>query len=63
MTASSFMAQLGARLVDAGFPILPIQPGTKKPGVFRRGAWRDYPAWSRHGQRDTTEHEIDVWGD
>ena len=44
MTASSFMAQLGARLVDAGFPILPIQPGTKKPGVFRRGAWRDYPA-------------------
>jgi hypothetical protein len=63
MTASSFMAQLGARLVDAGFPILPIQPGTKKPGVFRRGAWRDYPAWSRHCERDTTEHEIDVWGD
>jgi len=63
MTVSSFMAQLGAKLVDAGFPILPIQPGTKKPGVFRRGAWRDYPAWSRHGQRDTTEHEIDVWGD
>ena len=63
MTASSFMAQLGARLVDAGFPILPIQPGTKKPGVFRRGAWRDYPAWSRHCERDTTDHEIDVWGD
>lgn len=63
MTASSFMAQLGARLVDGGFPILPIQPGTKKPGVFRRGAWRDYPAWSRHCERDTTENEIDVWGD
>jgi hypothetical protein len=63
MTASSFMAQLGAKLVDAGFPILPIQPGTKKPGVFRRGTWRDYPAWSRHCERDTTDHEIDVWGD
>jgi hypothetical protein len=63
MTASSFMAQLGAKLVDGGFPILPIQPGTKKPGVFRRGTWRDYPAWSRHCTRDTTDHEIDVWGD
>jgi hypothetical protein len=63
MTASSFMAQLGAKLVDAGFPILPIQPGSKKPGVFRRGAWRDYPDWSRHGRRETTDHEVDVWGD
>ncbi|QKS31383.1 MAG: bifunctional DNA primase/polymerase [Candidatus Accumulibacter similis] len=62
MTASSFMAQLGAKLVDAGFPILPIQPGSKKPGVFRRGAWRDYPDWSRHGRRETTDHEVDVWG-
>ena len=60
---SSFMAQLGAKLVDGGFPILPIQPGTKKPGVYRRGAWRDYPAWSRHCERDTTDNEIDVWGD
>ena len=63
MSTSSFMAQLGAKLVDGGFPILPIQPGTKKPGVFRRGAWRDYPAWSRHCERDTTDNEIDVWGD
>ncbi len=63
MTASSYMAQLGARLVDAGFPILPIQPHTKKPGVFRRGQWQDYPKWSRHCERDTTENEVDIWGD
>lgn len=63
MTATSYMAQLGARLVDAGFPILPIQPHTKKPGVFRRGQWQDYPKWSRHCERDTTENEVDIWGD
>jgi hypothetical protein len=57
------MAQLGARLVDAGFPILPIQPHTKKPGIFRRGQWQDYPKWSRHCERDTTENEVDIWGD
>ncbi|MCX7180275.1 MAG: PriCT-2 domain-containing protein [Proteobacteria bacterium] len=56
------MAQLGAKLVDCGYPILPIQPATKKPGVFRRGTWHDYPAWSRHCERDTTDNEIDVWG-
>ena len=63
MTTTSFMAQLGATLVDRGFPILPIQPGTKKPGLYRRGAWCDYPKWTRHCERDTTEHEADVWGD
>jgi hypothetical protein len=57
------MAQLGAKLVDAGFPILPIQPHTKKPGIFRRGQWQDYPKWSRHCERDTTDNEVDIWGD
>ena len=38
----SYMARLGARLVDNGYPVLPIMPGTKKPGLFKGGAWRDY---------------------
>jgi Primase C terminal 2 (PriCT-2)/Bifunctional DNA primase/polymerase, N-terminal/Protein of unknown function (DUF3987) len=63
MTPPNYMAQLGATLVDRGFPILPIQPHTKKPGMFRRGAWHDYPKWSRHCERETTENEVDIWGD
>ena len=43
MTMDNYMAQLGASLVDHGFPILPIQPGTKKPGMYRSRAWHDYP--------------------
>jgi hypothetical protein len=58
----SYMARLGARLVDNGYPVLPIMPGTKKPGQFERGAWRDYPGWTRHGTRPTSEHELSVWG-
>ena len=57
----SFMARHGARLVDNGYAVIPIMPGTKKPGQFRRGCWVDYPGWSRHCQRATTEHEIEVW--
>jgi Bifunctional DNA primase/polymerase, N-terminal len=60
-TSDSYMARLGARLVDNGYPVLPIMPGTKKPGQFKRGAWRDYPGWTKHGTRPTSEHELIVW--
>lgn len=58
---ASFMAQHGARLVDNGYPVIPVWPGTKKPGRFQGGAWRDYPAWTRHCERPTTEHEVEIW--
>ena len=59
--SESYMARLGARLVDNGYPVLPIMPGTKKPGLFKGGAWRDYPGWTKHGTRPTSEHELIVW--
>jgi hypothetical protein len=59
--SESYMARLGGRLVDNGYPVLPIMPGTKKPGQFKGGAWRDYPGWTRHGTRPTSEHELIVW--
>ncbi len=62
MTNKNYMAQLGATLVDRGFPILPIQPSTKKPGLYKLGAWHEYPKWSRHCERDTTDNEVDIWG-
>ena len=63
MNPHNFMAEHGAALVERGFPILPIQPRTKCPGVYRNGRWRNYPQWTRHCNRPTTEHEIEVWGD
>jgi hypothetical protein len=55
------MARFGARLVTNGYAILPIGPGTKKPGQFKRGSWADYPEWNRHTERPTTEVEIATW--
>ncbi len=63
MAARNYMAQLGATLVDRGYPILPIQPKSKKPGVYRLGRWVDYPKWSRHCERETRDNEVDIWGD
>ena len=62
MMNNNYMAQWGATLVDHGFPILPIQPQSKKPGLYKLGAWHEYPKWSRHCERDTTDHEVDIWG-
>ncbi|CAK0745779.1 hypothetical protein CCP2SC5_1380003 [Azospirillaceae bacterium] len=63
MTTSfnNFMARYGAKLIDNDYPVIPIQPGTKKPGRFYRGIWSDYPAWTRHCERPTTLQEIEVW--
>ena len=58
---TGFMAQHGARLVDNGYAVIPIMPGTKKPGRYHRGAWRDYPGWTKHGRRPTSEHEVEIW--
>lgn len=61
MSPSSFMDRFGARLVLNGYSIIPIQPGTKKPGCHRGGGWRDYPDWTRHATRATTELELAQW--
>jgi hypothetical protein len=41
--------------------VLPIGPGTKFPGQFRKGTWHGYHDWERHADRGTTEYEVDVW--
>ena len=61
MAETSWMARFGARLVTNGYAILPIGPGTKKPGQFKRGAWTDYPEWNRHTERATTDVEVSTW--
>lgn len=61
MRPDSFMARYGAQLIANGYALLPIAPGTKKPGQFKRGLWADYPDWNRHAQRPTTDVEIATW--
>ena len=40
----------------------PDHAGHQKPGRFVGGAWRDYPGWTKHCRRPTTDHEISIWG-
>ncbi len=61
MTESSFMARFGAQLVDNGYAVIPIMPGSKVPGRYSQGQWTPYPGWSRHGDRPTTLNEVEIW--
>jgi hypothetical protein len=50
-----------SKLVDNGFSALPIAPGTKIPGEFRKGDWRPLYGWTRYCSRRPTDIELDVW--
>ncbi len=52
------MAQYGARLLDAGYRIIPIWPGTKKPGRWDGTKWLDMPRWTGV---DTSTTHVEMW--
>ena len=58
----NFMADRGARLVDAGYSILPIAPGAKCPGPYSRSnGWRGLTDWVRFCDRQPTALELEIW--
>ena len=61
MNEPSFMARFGAQLVDNGYAMIPIMPGSKVPGRYSQGRWTPYPGWPRHADRPTTLHEVEIW--
>ena len=57
------MAERGARLVDGGFPVVPIIPGAKCPGRYaERHGWRGMTGWCRYRDRLPTATELAIWG-
>ena len=44
--SDQFMFEYGAKLIDAGYHIIPIMPGTKKPGRYDGSQWNDLPRWT-----------------
>jgi hypothetical protein len=61
MTNASYMARLGQSLICNGYKILPIAPGTKKPGRFASGTWADLSNWDRFAARQPTDLELEAW--
>jgi hypothetical protein len=61
-TVTSPYQEVGARYIDAGYPALPIKPGTKVPGEMLFGAWKDgMYDWTRFCDRLPTDIEVSSW--
>lgn len=58
---AEFMKNLGARMVDEGFHILPLAPGQKYPAEYGINGWRNMARWERYGTRLPTELELAQW--
>ena len=55
-------AQIGPKLVEQGYAVIPIAPGTKKPGEMQNGKWVGMREWNaRFTARLPTEIETDLW--
>ena len=51
------------RLLERGYSIIPIIPGTKKPGFFQHGIWVGLEAWTkRFNGRASLNRERKHWG-
>ncbi len=61
LVMADYMKNLGARMVEAGYHILPIAPGQKFPGQFDIGGWRPMFSWDRYGMRQPTDLELWHW--
>ena len=47
------------KYIERGFSVIPIAPGTKKPGEWSESrGWTGMPKWARYCDRLPTEHEL-----
>ena len=56
--SENYMEQYGAQLVDAGYRIIPIMPGTKRPGRYDNGKWGELARWT---EVTAQQVHIDIW--
>ena len=48
--------------IERGYSVVPIAPGTKKPGQYSEtDGWRGLYDWERFNTRLPTEHELPIW--
>lgn len=56
------MAELGERLIDNGYSVLPIIPSAKSPGRWQESrGWVGLTGWERFCDRAPKSFELDIW--
>lgn len=64
--STSAFSRASQRYIDNGISVIPIAPGTKRPGEYSGNTWRGMSQWERFATRLPTELELDhftAWPD
>jgi len=56
--SDNFMHKFGAKLKDGGYRVIPIMPGTKRPGRWDGSKWGELSRWN---DIDAQLVHIDIW--
>lgn len=56
-----WMAEHGCKLQELGYPLLPIAPGAKYPGLFDGMSWRGFTGWQGYAMAASTEEQVEEW--
>ncbi|MEY4376559.1 MAG: hypothetical protein RJB26_1109, partial [Pseudomonadota bacterium] len=58
----STFAAFAWKLLERGISVVPIAPGTKRPGAYSaETGWRGMPDWTKYAERMPTEIELEIW--
>ena len=58
---TSAYKQVGAKLVERGYSVVPIMPGSKSPGEISRGSWYPMRDWTRFALRLPTRFDLQIF--
>lgn len=62
MTQESVFQQFAWKFIERGISVVPIAPGSKKPGQWsQEHGWRGMGDWTRFAKRVPTEIELEHW--
>lgn len=49
------------RYIDHGLPVIPIEPGKKRPGLYVRGKWYPMAKWQEYSKKLPTAEDVELW--
>lgn len=58
---TDWMKDLGARLRDNGYSIIPVKPGSKVPGRYSNNEWKNFTGWNQYAHKPAQPFVIQTW--
>lgn len=57
----SAFASEGRKYLELDYSVIPILPGSKRPGIYAGGVWQGMNTWNCYSERFATEEELQEW--